>query len=109
MSEHYESETDFKIGDDYQTQYESNYDDALIEFRKKIEPIKQKFEHHLTGGLSIADAPFVLFEVFVLSVKKMKSIADCYQYYDEENSLIEYDFMKELEDSLLDEYGWDIK
>jgi len=104
-----ETETDFKIGDDYQTAYESNYDDALQEFRSKIEPIKQRFEHLLNDDDVVSEVPFTTFKLFVNSVKKMEEFAYFSYYDDYAADYIEYDFIDELRDSLLDEYNWDIK
>ncbi|MCS5590454.1 MAG: hypothetical protein NZ824_10860 [Candidatus Thioglobus sp.] len=107
MSEHYESEVDFLVGDDYETRYQANLVDAKIEFYNKIEPIKQKFEHLLNED-AICDTPYSTYKLFVKSVEKMKEMA-YFDYFDEEGELIEYDFIHTLRELLMDEYGWDIK
>ena len=108
MSEHYESEVDFLVGDRYETRYQANLVDAKLEFYDNIEPIKQGFEHLLNED-AVCDTPYSNYKLFVDSVEKMKKIADSYQYVDEDNELIEYNFIKTLRVLLMDEYGWDIK
>jgi len=101
-----ETNTDFLVGDLHQSRYESNIVQAKVEFYESIEPIKQKFEHLLNED-AVCDTPYSTYKLFVKSVEKMEKMA-YFNYYDDEDTLIEYDFIKELRLILLDEYGWEI-
>jgi len=100
-----ETMTDYLVGDLYETNYQSNYDEARDVFLTKIEPIKQKFEHLLNED-AICDAPYSTFKMFVCSVEVMNKMANGFQYIDYDNDTIEYDFSQVLAETLLDEYGW---
>ncbi len=97
--------TDYKIEDHHQTRYEACYDTALNEYWSTIEPIKQKFEHHLNDE-PVCDIDFNVFRLFTVCVESMKLKAN-YTYKDDYDE-VEYDFTKELRAMLLDEYGWEV-
>jgi hypothetical protein len=108
MSEHYESEVSFLIADKYESRKQANIVEAKLEFYNKIEPIKQSFEHYITEE-AVCDFSYPKMKLFVDSVNKMRDIADCYQFLDEDNELIEYNFINTLRRLLADEYGWNIR
>ena len=108
MTLHNDTEVDFLVGDAYQTRHQANKVAAKLEFYNKIELIKQKFEHHITEE-PVCDFAYPKMKLFIDSVEKMKKIADCYQYVDDDNELIEYNFTNTLRRLLEDEYGWNIR
>ena len=103
-----ETMTDYLVGDLYESRHQDNKVEAKLEFYNKIEKIKQKFEHHITEE-AVCDFDYPKMKLFVDSVEKMKGIAECYQYVDDDNELIEYNFTNTLRNLLMDEYGWNIR
>ena len=97
--------TDYQIEEDYQTRYEACYDTALAEFYSSIEEDKQSFEHYLD------DTPISEVEVKVIlliaTCIKLMSLKSDFHYSDDYDQ-IDYDFTKELNAMLLDEYGWEV-
>ena len=97
--------TDYQIEEDYQTRYEACYDTAKNEFLTSIEEDKQSFEHYLD------DTP-----ICDVDIKKILLIGVCFQimkkkadfHYSDDYDQIDYDFTKELNAMLLDEYGWEV-
>jgi hypothetical protein len=103
-----ETMTDYLAGDLYEARHQENIVEAKLEFYDKIFKIQQKFEHFITEE-AVCDFSYPKMKLFVDSVEKMRDIADCYQYVDDDNELIEYNFTNTLRNLLMDEYGWNIR
>ena len=107
-----ETETDFKIADDYQTDYESNHANALDEMYKHAECLAQQVEHHinrdyLTVEMDNLDAVFkVIAQIKELAYYNYKG--DRVNRWNEEyEDDFEYNFKKEVKDFLADHLGYD--
>lgn len=103
-----ETMTDYLVGDLYEARHQASKVDAKLEFYNKIEKIKQRFEHYITEE-AVCDFSYPKMKLFVDSVNKMRDIAECYQYVDDDNELIEYNFINTLRRLMEDEYGWNIR
>lgn len=98
--------TDYQIQDDYNTSYMANYEYALSEYIKLIEPIKQNFEHYI-DETPLCDVDFNILKTLTDEVFTMEALA-VYDYKDYQGEIIEYDFTYELKKILLIDYGWEI-
>ena len=97
--------TDYQIEDDYQTRYQACYDTALAEFYSSIESDKQSFEHYL-DETPFEEVDVKVIQLVAVNITIMQKKAD--YHFEDGNDNIWYDFTKELNAMLLDEYGWEM-
>jgi len=106
-----ETETDFKIGDDFQTDWQYHHDDALAEMREHAHCITQKIEHHINQNCLTLEIDNI--DVVYKAIEQIKELS-WYQYkgdregrwneiYQDE---FDYNFKDEVTDLLADELGY---
>jgi hypothetical protein len=106
-----ETETDFKIGDDYQTDHEYHKDDALAEMYSYAKCITVEVEHHINNNCLTLEVNNI--DSVHKAISDLKELA-YYQYKgDRQNRWnkiyqdeFEYNFKDEVIDLLADELGY---
>ena len=97
---------EYREQDDRESQYEANYIYAKREWLDQIEAIKQTFEH-LLDDTPIADVPLKDIAQIMHSYKQLYR-STMFDYWADEDTVIEYDFLPELKEILKGDYGWEI-
>ncbi len=100
-----ETETDFKIGDAYQTRYEANYDDARAEMLDQTGCIEREFEHLLPQDTDTVVCEWNDVELIASKKTELRDLVQYFIYFDYDGSEIEYNFLEEYNDYLLDAWG----
>ena len=106
-----ETETDFKVGDSWQSDHEHNKEDALDEMYKHAECIAQRIEHYINHDY-LTIALDNLDEVYS-AVKEIRELAHYtyngirFNHHKEYNDIFEYNFTSEIKDFLTDHLGYD--
>jgi len=100
-----ETETDFKIGDAYQTRYESNYDDAKAEMFDQTGCIEREFEFKLPQDTDTVVCEWNDVELVASKKTELRDLVQCFVYFDVGNNEIEYNFLEVYNKYLLDAWG----
>ena len=100
-----ESTTDFKIGDAYQTRYESNYDDAKAEMFDQTGCIEREFEFKLPQDTDIVVCEWNDVELVASKKTELRDLVECFVYFDVGNNEIQYNFLEVYNEYLLDAWG----
>jgi len=106
-----ETEEDFKLADDYQTRYESAYQEALDEMYELATKIALTFEHNITEVEGGDVVELCKVEEVARGILSLRGLA----YYDYKvwvegkyrgwHETIEYNFESEMKDFLCDNLG----
>jgi len=100
-----ESTTDFKIGDAYQTRYESNYDDAKAEMFDQTGCIEREFEFKLPQDTDTVVCEWNDVEFIASKKTELRDLVECFVYFDYDNKEITYNFLEVYNEYLLDAWG----
>ena len=101
-----ESTTDFKIGDAYQTRYESNYDDAKAEMFDQTGRIEREFEFKLPQDTDTVVCEWNDVEFIASKKAELRELVSSFNYNDEyDNTEIQYNFLEVYNEYLLDAWG----
>ena len=77
-----ETETDFKIGDAYQTRYESNYDDAKAEMFDQTGCIEREFEFKLPQDTDTVVCEWNDVELVASKKTELRDLVECFVYFE---------------------------
>ena len=100
-----ETTTDFKIGDAYQTRYESNYDDAKAEMFDQTGCIEREFEFKLPQDTDTVVCEWNDVELVASKKTELRDLVQCFVYIDYDNKEITYNFLEVYNEYLLDAWG----
>lgn len=100
-----ETETDFKIGDAYQTRYESNYDNAKAEMFDQTGCIEREFEHLLPQDNDMVVCEWKDIELVASKKEELRDVVEFFIYIDYDDNKIEYNFLTVYNEYLLDAWG----
>tara|TARA_R110000796_G_scaffold180563_1_gene297139 strand:+ start:181 stop:522 length:342 start_codon:yes stop_codon:yes gene_type:complete len=108
-----ESKEDLKRGDDYQTEWEQHYDEAMSECMTESDNILMEVEHlvhDLDQTLKVEDV-LTLSEA-ILKVSNLRYYRLSTEVYGKYNTWVEdfdYDFTKQIKDVLQDRLSFELK
>lgn len=100
-----ETETDFKIGDAYQTIYEANYETAKAEMYDQTGCIEREFEHLLPQDTDTVVCEWNDIELIASKKAELRELVECFVFLDYKDNEIEYNFLELYNDRLLDAWG----